>query len=82
MPQPYRTFTDKIRLSRPPAAFETPKSYINFTEDTGMPPSMPWHPRLSEKLGLFRLVQGTGSHEVCFSNPAHAAERIMVAGRD
>ena len=82
VPQPYKTFTDKIRLSRPPAAFDIPKSYINFTEDTGMPSSMPWHPRLSQKLGLFRLVQAPGSHEVCFSNPGRAADAILVAGRD
>ncbi|HEV7344906.1 MAG TPA: alpha/beta hydrolase [Devosia sp.] len=80
--QPYRTFTDKIALSRPPAAFDMSKSYINFTEDTGMPHSMPWHPRLSEKLGLFRLVQASGGHEVCFSNPKQAAEAILLAGQD
>jgi pimeloyl-ACP methyl ester carboxylesterase len=82
VPQPYRTFSDKIALSRPPAAFEMGKSYINFTEDTGMPADMPWHPRLSRKLGLFRLVQGPGGHEVCFSDPDLAAERIVAAGRD
>lgn len=82
VPQPYKTFTDKIRLSRPPAAFDIPKSYINFTEDTGMPSSMPWHPRLSQKLGLFRLVQAPGSHEVCFSNPGRAADAILLAGED
>ncbi len=81
VPQPYRTFTDKISLSLPPAAFAVPKSYINFTEDTGMPHSMPWHPRLSEKLGLFRLVQASGSHEVCFSNPAAAAGAILMAAQ-
>lgn len=82
VPQPYRTFTDKIRLSRPPAAFDIPKSYISFTEDTGMPSAMPWHPRLSQKLGLFRLVQAPGSHEVCFSNPGRAADAILVAGQN
>jgi pimeloyl-ACP methyl ester carboxylesterase len=80
--QPYRTFTEKIRLSRPPAAFDIPKSYINFTEDTGMPHTLPWHPRLSQKLGLFRLVQAPGSHEVCFSNPGRAAAAILEAGQD
>lgn len=80
--QPYKTFTDKIRLSRPLAAFDIPKSYINFTEDTGMPSSLPWHPRLSQKLGLYRLVQAPGSHEVCFSNPAQAADAIRLAGQD
>jgi pimeloyl-ACP methyl ester carboxylesterase len=81
VPQPYRTFTDRISLSRPPAAFEIGKSYINFTEDTGMPADLPWHPRLSAKLGLYRLVQRPGSHEVCFSQPAIAAEAIIAAGR-
>lgn len=79
VPQPYRTFTERISLSRPPAEFDIPKSYINFTDDTAMPHSMPWHPRLSEKLGLFRLVQAPGSHEVCFSDPAGAARAIMLA---
>lgn len=44
--------------------------------------SLPWHPRLSEKLGLFRLVEGAGSHEVCFTNPALLALKIVEAGRD
>ena len=81
-PQPYRTIADKISLSKNPAEMEIGKSYINFTGDTAMPHSLPWHPRLSEKLGLFRLVLGTGSHEVLFSNPGHAAEKVMEAGRD
>jgi hypothetical protein len=43
---------------------------------------MPWHPRLSEKLGLYRLVLAEGGHEVCFSNPKLLAAKIMEAGRD
>jgi hypothetical protein len=58
------------------------KSYINATEDTALPQSLGWHPRLSEKLGLFRLVQLNGSHEVCFSNPELIASKIIEAGRD
>ncbi|MGI9500239.1 MAG: alpha/beta hydrolase, partial [Geminicoccaceae bacterium] len=64
------------------AGMEIPKSYLNCTEDTSLPHSLPWHPRLSEKLGLFRLVQTTGSHELCFTNPRLLAEKIMEAGRD
>jgi hypothetical protein len=41
-----------------------------------------WHPRLSEKLGLFRLVQKPGGHELCFTDPALLARKIMEAGRD
>lgn len=43
---------------------------------------MGWHPRLSEKLGLFRLVQTPGSHELVFTNPKLLAEKIIEAGRD
>jgi hypothetical protein len=79
---PYATFTDKIRLNTNPVAMEIPKSYINCTEDTALPHSMTWHPRLSEKLGLFRFVECPGSHEVCFTNPAVLADKIVQAGRD
>jgi len=79
---PFKTFTDKIKLSANPADMAVAKSYINCTEDTSLPHSLPWHPRLSEKLGLFRLVQVPGSHELCFSNPGRLAQAILEAGRD
>ena len=81
-PHPWGTFTEALRLSRPPAAFTCAKSYINCTEDTALPHSLPWHPRMSEKLGLFRLVQCPGSHELCFTNPLLLAHKILEAGRD
>jgi pimeloyl-ACP methyl ester carboxylesterase len=81
-PHPLNTFSDKISLKANPAAMMPAKSYINCTEDTSMPHSLPWHPRLSEKLGLFRLVQVSGSHELCFSDPARLAAAIIEAGRD
>ena len=81
-PHPYKTFTDKIKLKTNPAQMTVPKSYLNGTEDTALPQSLGWHPRLSEKLGLFRLVQMSGSHEVCFSNPTLLGQKIMEAGRD
>jgi hypothetical protein len=58
------------------------KSYINCTEDTALPHSYPWHPRLSEKLGLFRLIQIPGGHEICFTHPERLARAIIAAGRD
>ncbi|MEZ5714647.1 MAG: alpha/beta fold hydrolase [Paracoccaceae bacterium] len=81
-PHPYATFTDKIALSKNPAEMEIAKSFINCTEDTALPQSLGWHPRLSEKLGLFRLVQMSGGHEVCFTDPAGLAASILAAGRD
>jgi len=80
-PHPYATFTDKISLSTNPAEMEVPKSYINCTEDTALPHSLPWHPRLSDKLGLYRLIQIPGSHEVCFTAPERLAQAVMDAGR-
>jgi pimeloyl-ACP methyl ester carboxylesterase len=81
-PHPIRTFSDKISLKTNPAAMQIGKSYVNCTEDASLPHSYPWHPRLSEKLGLFRLVQVPGSHELCFTNPKLLAQAIMDAGRD
>jgi len=81
-PHPYRTFTDKIALEQPLDALQVGKSYLNCQQDTAMPHSLPWHPRLSERLGLYRLVECPGSHEMWFSNPARLAQAIIEAGRD
>jgi pimeloyl-ACP methyl ester carboxylesterase len=81
-PHAYRTFTDKIKLSKQLAEMQIGKSYVNCQQDTAMPHSHPWHPRLSERLGLFRLVECPGSHEMFFSNPARLAQAILEAGRD
>lgn len=81
-PHPYRTFTEPAQLPVPLAALEVGKSYLNAQQDTALPHSLPWHPRLSERLGLFRLVECPGSHELCFSDPASAALHIERAGRD
>jgi hypothetical protein len=47
-----------------------------------LPHSLPWHPRLSERLGLFRYVECEGSHELLFTDPARFADAIVRAGRD
>ena len=81
-PQPYKTFTDPIVLTEPLAALATPKSYVNCRLDTALPHGLPWHPRLSERLGLFRYVECGGSHEVWFTDPTAIARAIVAAGRD
>lgn len=81
-PHPYRTFTDPISLKKPLAELVVGKSYVNCQQDTALPHSLPWHPRLSERLGLFRLVECPGSHESWFSNPKRLAQAIIEAGRD
>ena len=81
-PHPYRTFTDKAVLKQPLAALQIGKSYVNCRLDIALPHSLPWHPRLSEKLGLYRLIECEGSHEIWFTDPATIARAIIDAGRD
>jgi len=81
-PHPYRTFTEAISLKQPLAQLNVGKSYVNCQQDTAMPHGYPWHPRLSERLGLFRLVECLGSHEAWFTNPEGLAKAIVMAGRD
>jgi pimeloyl-ACP methyl ester carboxylesterase len=81
-PHPYKTFTDKVVLKQPLAAMQVGKSYVNCRLDIALPHSLPWHPRLSEKLGLYRLIECEGSHEIWFTDPATIAQAIVNAGRD
>jgi pimeloyl-ACP methyl ester carboxylesterase len=81
-PEPLQPAKDKLDLKKF-YSLEIPKSYINCTEDIALPPGeWGWHPRMSSRLGLYRLVQMPGSHEVMFTNPAGLAEKILEAGRD
>jgi pimeloyl-ACP methyl ester carboxylesterase len=82
-PEPYQPFVDKLDLKKF-HALQTPRSYINCTEDIALPPGEQWgwHPRMSGRLGLYRLVQIPGSHEVMFTAPKRLAAAIVDAGRD
>ncbi len=81
-PQPYQPLADRLDLKKF-YSLPTPRSYINCTEDIALPPGeFGWHPRMSSRLGLYRLVQMPGSHEVMYSNPEGLAEKIIEAGRD
>jgi pimeloyl-ACP methyl ester carboxylesterase len=82
-PEPYQPFIDKLDLKKF-YALQTPRSYINCTEDISLPPGPEWgwHPRMSSRLGLYRLVQIPGSHEVMFTAPERLAAAIVDAGRD
>jgi pimeloyl-ACP methyl ester carboxylesterase len=81
--EPYQPWIDKLDLKQF-YSLPIPKSYLYCTEDNVLPQGEQWgwHPRMSNRLGLFRLVQMPGSHEVMFSNPVGLAEKIIVAGRD
>jgi pimeloyl-ACP methyl ester carboxylesterase len=81
-PEPYQPLTDKLDLKKF-YGLSIPRSYINCTEDIALPPGeFGWHPRLSGRLGLYRLVQMPGSHETLYTNPELLASKIVEAGRD
>ena len=81
-PEPYQPLIDKLELKEF-YALDIPRSYVNALEDIVMPPGeWAWHPRMSSRLGLYRLVQMHGSHEVIFSNPELLAQKLVEAGRD
>lgn len=81
-PTPHRSHTDKVPL-KTFYSLPIPKSYLNCTEDIALPPGeWGWHPRMSSRLGLYRLVQMPGSHEAIFTNPQLLADKFVEAGRD
>lgn len=81
-PQPLRTLTE----STPMQAFfalEIPKSYLYATDDNGiLQGEWGFHPRMSNRLGYFRLVQMPGGHQVMHTNPELLARKLVEAGRD
>lgn len=61
----------------------TPRSYLNCTEDVAFPHHAGgWHPGLSSRLGVFRLVQMPGSHESMYTRPRELADALVRAGRE
>jgi pimeloyl-ACP methyl ester carboxylesterase len=81
-PQPYRQLVEPLDL-RKFYTLDTPRSYLLGTEDIALPPGeWGWHPRMTSRLGLYRLVQMPGGHELVFSNPHGLADKIIEAGRD
>ncbi|MDB5999277.1 MAG: alpha/beta hydrolase fold protein [Rhizobacter sp.] len=81
-PEPYQPFLDKLDMKKF-YALQTPRSYLNCTEDIALPPGpWGWHPRMHSRLGLCRLHQIPGSHETMFSAPERLAMAMIEAGRD
>lgn len=81
-PEPFQPLLEPLDMKKF-YTLDIPKSYLVCTEDTVMPPGeWAWHPRMSGRLGVHRLVAMPGSHEVIFSNPTGLADKIIEAGRD
>jgi pimeloyl-ACP methyl ester carboxylesterase len=65
-------------------SLDLPTSYLYATEDNTLPQTLEWgwHPRMTLRLELPRLVKMPGSHEVVFSDPVGLADKIVEAGRE
>ncbi|MDG4665601.1 alpha/beta hydrolase [Mycobacterium sp. 236(2023)] len=80
--QPYGMLTEPVDLTAF-HALPIPRSWLMGTEDIALPPGQwGWHPRLSSRLGVYRLVQMPGGHELMYTNPIGLADKIIEAGRD
>jgi hypothetical protein len=55
-----------------------PSSYIYCRHDRALPPGY-FHPRMTSRLGEFKLLEMDGSHEVMFTRPEELADRIIDA---
>ena len=80
-PIPLALMTTPVQLKRF-SRLPVPRSYLNCTEDIAFPPQAGgWHPGMSTRLGVYRLVQMPGSHESMYTRPAELAAKIIEAGR-
>src|SRR5271169_7070388 len=67
VPQPFQPWDAKLDLAEFYRA-GLPKSYIAVGEDRALPEGT-WHPGMSSRLGLCKIVPMSGSHEVMFTRP-------------
>lgn len=83
-PEPAKPLFEKLDLKKF-YSLTMPRSYLYFTEDNVLPQGngYGWHPHMSSRLGLFRLIKGHGDHmTTAKTEPALVAARIYEAGRD
>jgi pimeloyl-ACP methyl ester carboxylesterase len=79
-PEPYQPMVARLDLKRF-FSLDIPRSVIYCADDLTLPPG-DYHPRMSSRLGTFRLVEMPGCHEVMFTDPAALADKIIEAARD
>ncbi len=83
-PEPAKPLFEKLDL-KAFYALPTPKSYVYFYQDNVLPQGegYGWHPHMSTRLGLFRLIVGDGDHFTdTRTRPAYLAQKIYDASRD
>jgi len=79
-PEPNQVNLDRLDLKRF-YSLSIPSSFIYCRDDRALPPGY-FHPRMSSRLGEFKLLEMDGGHEVMFTRPAELADRIIEASLD
>ncbi|OPH57878.1 salicylate esterase [Paenibacillus ferrarius] len=84
-PEPAGPFYEKLDLKKF-YSLTVPRSYLFLTDDTVLPlgsPDYGWHPHMSSRLGLFRLIQTNGDHMSTVQyDPKRIARKLYEAARD
>ena len=80
VPQPFSPWDEKLDLAEFHRG-ELPRSYIAVADDRVLPAGG-WHPTMSLRLGSFKLVEMSGSHEVMFTRPAELARKLVEAANE
>lgn len=83
-PEPAGPLFEKLDLTKF-YSLNIPKSYFYLTDDTAVPQGEQygWHPHMSSRLGLFRLITAKGDHMTPFhADPVMVAQKLIEAGRD
>ena len=79
-PEPNQVNLDRLDLKQF-YSLSIPSSFIHCRHDRALPPGY-FHPRMSSRLGEFKLLEMDGSHEVMFTRPEELAETITEASLD
>jgi len=79
-PEPNQVNLNKLDLKRF-HSLAIPKSFIYCRQDEAMGPGY-FHPRMSSRLGAFKLLEMDGSHEVMFTRPRELADKLVEASLD
>lgn len=83
-PEPAKPLFEKLDLKKF-YSLNVPKSYVYLTEDSVLTQGegFGWHPHMSSRLGLFRLIKGHGDHiSTAKTEPKQLALKIYEASRD
>src|SRR5207244_9321740 len=78
-----RWFRASLRRATPKGQDPSSSAQHRIKDPSYIGPSLrSGHTLEPHRLGLYRLVQMPGSHEVIFTNPNRLADKLVEAGRD